>query len=258
MFQSQLRKVATDLQSDRNATHHNVSASQPDDDAYFARVLARTRNAESFLYNRVPHCASTVVNKVLNFTSKRLGNAFVFHTSGINQELRPTREKLEQYVEVIDGFREPWVFSRNLHFVNFTDYGRKNPVYVNFIRKPIDRFLSAYDSQRLESAHATESMNASRRQMSLSECVYSNASECTVEGAFQHGAVPYFCGQSELCMKPTQETLELAKQNVKTYYSVVGITDDLLGGFLALLEQTSPDDVPKSHCVSIGVDLKNH
>ena len=41
-------------------------------------------------------------------------------------------------------------------------------------------------------------------------------------------------------MKPTQETLELAKQNVETYYSVVGITDDLLGDFLALLEQTSP------------------
>ena len=97
-------------------------------------------------------------------------------------------------------------------------------------------------------------MNESRRQMSFSECVYSNASECTEKGVFQHGAVPYFCGQSELCMKPTRETLELAKQNVETYYSVVGITDDLLGGFLVLLEQTSPDDVPKSHCVSIAVD----
>ena len=39
-------------------------------------------------------------------------------------------------------------------------------------------------------------------------------------------------------MMASREALELAKQNVETYYSVVGITDDLLGG-LALLEQIS-------------------
>ena len=72
--------------------------------------------------------------------------------------------------------------------------------------------------------------------------------KCTEEaGAFQDGDALYV-------MMASQEALELAKQNVETYHSVVGITDDLLGGFLALLEQTSPDDVPKSHCVSIGVD----
>ena len=40
-------------------------------------------------------------------------------------------------------------------------------------------------------------------------------------------------------MMTAREALELAKQNVETYYSVVGITDDQLGG-LALLEQISP------------------
>ena len=40
-------------------------------------------------------------------------------------------------------------------------------------------------------------------------------------------------------MMASREALELAKQNVETYYSDVEITDDLLGG-LALLEQISP------------------
>ena len=78
-----------------------------------------------------------------------------------------------------------------------------------------------------------------RHSMTFDECVYSYHWECSAEYAFRVGSVPYFCGQAEVCIKPSKEAVQLAKRNVNKYYGVVALTEDIMNG-VALLEQTTP------------------
>lgn len=82
-------------------------------------------------------------------------------------------------------------------------------------------------------------MSESRRQLSFSSCVRGNYSECQTLETFQSGSIPYFCGQSKICMVPCQAALDKAIDNVNKYYGVVGLTEDFMHTF-ALFEQTSP------------------
>ena len=82
-------------------------------------------------------------------------------------------------------------------------------------------------------------MSNSRRRRSFKSCVREDYSECQTKHAFQLGAIPFFCGQSKICMVPCQAALDKAIDNVNKYYGVVGLTEDFMHTF-ALFEQTSP------------------
>ena len=38
--------------------------------------------------------------------------------------------------------------------------------------------------------------------------------------------IPFFCGSSKVCQKRGDEALEIAKQNVRNKYTIVGIMED--------------------------------
>lgn len=38
----------------------------------------------------------------------------------------------------------PVAYYKHMHFINFEDYGRINPIYVNLVRDPVERVISWY------------------------------------------------------------------------------------------------------------------
>ena len=194
----------------------------------------RARTATRVVYNRVPKCASTTALTVLRRLEEKHHRYKRLHSNIFHDE-HPRPERIDELLLELSALREPWIFDRHLHFVDFTAHNMSfTPLYINIIRKPLERFISEYYYLR---QGQREGMTNETRHMTFDECVLGNHSECLEKQAFQ--IIPYFCGQRDLCLTPSRQALELAKHNVIKHYSVVGLQEDLLHTF-ALMEQTSP------------------
>ena len=78
------------------------------------------------------------------------------------------------------------------------------------------------------------------RQLPFESCVMYSHTECQTLNAFQIGAVPYFCGQSDVCMTPCQAAVDKAIDNINKHYGVIGLIDHFMQS-IALFEQTLPN-----------------
>lgn len=107
-------------------------------------------------------------------------------------------------------------------------------MYINMVREPTARFVSDYYFRRFEHP---KPMSDETRNRTFDECVLQNFSECQVGEAFT--IIPYFCGQEDICLLPSAQSLEKAKSNVDKYYGPIGITEDLKPSY-ALFEKTMP------------------
>ena len=201
-------------------------------------IITRMQNATRIFYNRVPKCGSAFVLEVLK-TMKNSDKRFQsIHSTEYSLWRLRSETAMRQLMNEFDKYDTgggPWVFDRHLFFVDFTQYNRTNPLYINFVRKPIDGFFSQY--HYIRELHPPPEMALKRHSMTFEECVYSNHSECSMKTAFR--IVPFFCGHSEICVQPSRKALQLAMHNVNKFYGVVALNEDMLNG-LALLEQTTP------------------
>ncbi|KAJ6660203.1 hypothetical protein lerEdw1_018130 [Lerista edwardsae] len=83
-------------------------------------------------------------------------------------------------------------------------FGGDQPVYINIIRDPINRFLSNYFFRRFgdwrgEQNHMirTPSMRQEERYLDINVCILENYPECSNPRLFY--IIPYFCGQHPRC-----------------------------------------------------------
>ena len=205
----------------------------------WTELTAKMRSARRIIYNRVPKCGSKFWLAVMT-AAQRAFKRFHQYRSGIYKTFRPNATEMSQLLAEIDRFNRSkgWLFDRHLHFVDFTSYNRSNPLYINVVRKPVDRFLSKYYYRRRHPLNVTHLAKA-KYNMTFEQCVHTNHTECSAENAYKIGSILYFCGQAEICKTPSNEALNLAKRNVNKYYGVVALTEDTLNG-IALLEQTTP------------------
>ena len=201
----------------------------------YERLTQAMQNATKIIYNRVPKCGSSTMQVVMRRIARKIC-AFALKTSEIYDNERPNAKELQRLVERLKSARAPWLYDRHLHFIEFDRYNLSNVLYINVVRRPVDRFFSEYYFHRFE--HRKD-MSKTRRHRTFEDCVKKRYSECSKLSAFQKGSVPYFCGQSEFCMEPSQAAVDRAKANINKYYGVVGLTEDIMHTF-ALLEQTSP------------------
>ena len=73
--------------------------------------------------------------------------------------------------------------------------------------------------------------------MSIDECVINDHPECLRPWL---NIIPYFCGNSNLCMTRNETALHYAKLNVKNKYVAVGLVEDMESS-LRLFENLLPD-----------------
>ncbi|CAH1781952.1 unnamed protein product [Owenia fusiformis] len=100
-------------------------------------------NQNLLIYNRFPKSGSTTMNY---FLSQRNGSNFIFiHSNTYQRRLHSTQEILD-FIQSFQNLTttKKYLFDRHLHFVNFENFGYKQPIYLNLLREPLEQILSKY------------------------------------------------------------------------------------------------------------------
>uniref|UniRef100_A0A8C8IUN3 Uronyl 2-sulfotransferase n=1 Tax=Oncorhynchus tshawytscha TaxID=74940 RepID=A0A8C8IUN3_ONCTS len=194
------------------------------------------------VYNRVGKCGSRTVVILLRLLAER--HQFNLVSSDIHNKTRLTKHEQVDLMRNISNIPQPFLYTRHVHFLNFTRFRIEQPVYINIIRDPINRFLSNYFFRRFgdwrgEQNHLirTPGMKDDERYLDINVCILENYPECSNPRLFY--IIPYFCGQHPQCREPGVWALERAKQNVLENFLIVGILEEL-EDVLLLLERLLP------------------
>ncbi|XP_052789837.1 heparan sulfate 2-O-sulfotransferase 1-like [Mya arenaria] len=194
------------------------------------------------IYNRVPKTGSTSFagiayelcyrNKyhVLHVNISR--NA---HTMSIPDQMRFIQNITEWYE------KRPAIYHGHFYYINFQKLGYNDrlPVYINIIRKPLERLLSYYYFVRYgDNFRPHIKRRKMGNDMTFDDCVEQGHKDCDPVNLWLQ--IPFFCGHSYRCRQPgSRWALEQAKYNLINNYLLVGVTEEL-GDFIAMLEVMLP------------------
>ncbi|XP_071154448.1 heparan sulfate 2-O-sulfotransferase 1-like isoform X1 [Mytilus edulis] len=241
-----LERAVADIQGTDVAVGHPRHLSQASDQIlgqfeYKVELTGKTDEDLVIIYNRVPKTGSTSFAGIaydLCFRNK-------FHVLHVNTtkniHVLPLSDQV-RFVQNVTRWNsmKPAMYHGHLAFLDFSKFGvAKKPLYINIIRKPLDRLVSYYyfvrygddfrPSLRRRKAGNTETFD---------ECVAKGGNDCDPVHLWLQ--IPFFCGQDAECWNPGSSwALERAKYNILQNYLVVGVTEQL-GDFIAVIEATLP------------------
>lgn len=115
----------------------------------------------------------------------------------------------------------------------------RKPLYINIIRKPLDRLVSYYYFLRYGDDYRPHlSRHRKGENSTFDECVKKKKPDCDEKNIWLQ--VPFFCGQYAECFVPgSQWALDQAKTNLVREYFLVGMTEEL-SLFIEMLELSLP------------------
>lgn len=201
------------------------------------------------IYNRVPKTASTSFVGVAYDLCSR--NKFhVLHVNVSRNRYTLSLQDQLRFARNVTSWKEkkPAFYHGHLAFLNFDRLPGwrgggggevDNPVYINVIRRPLDRLVSYYYFLRYGDDFRPY---LKRKRMgdkaTFDECVLKGGQDCAPENLWLQ--IPFFCGHVSACWQPGNAwALEQAKRNLVSKYLVVGVTEEL-ESFVQLLEITLP------------------
>ncbi|KAK3735827.1 hypothetical protein QZH41_019925, partial [Actinostola sp. cb2023] len=197
------------------------------------------------IYNRVGKCGSRYLLNMMSNVAEGNGFRLVDYTDDRILDSRKRKLSMSeqmQFITYIDKqLAPPFIFHGHFHFVDFAKFGVAKPVYINLIRDPLERFISAYYYSRFgDGRNRSWSFKGTEKQknMSLDDCVLKNHSECFTPNKLLY-IIPYFCGQPSGCRVYWERSLAQAIENVKINYLVVGVLEDV-HNFIKVLEALLP------------------
>ncbi|KAG8227597.1 hypothetical protein J437_LFUL000697 [Ladona fulva] len=193
------------------------------------------------IYNRVPKTASTSFMGIAYDLCKQNG----FHVLHINVTgnmhvlTLANQAKFVLNVTQWDSMK-PALYHGHMAYVEFSRFGvSQRPIYINLIRKPLDRLVSYYYFLRFGDDFRPHLVRRKHgNKMSFDECVELKQPDCDPDNMWLQ--IPFFCGHAAGCWEVGNEwALAEAKQNLLRHYMLVGITEEL-PDFISLLESTLP------------------
>ncbi|KAK8377971.1 hypothetical protein O3P69_018705 [Scylla paramamosain] len=176
-----------------------------------------------------PKCASSTMQTVLRWCARRLG--FEHVSSEVYDERQLTGEGRRKLVKILTDFNassssssstssdssspssspssSSFSYDRHLYYIDFTAEGAKRqPVYINVVREPAERFISSFyyvrSKERLARLSAKGHLRARPSSYWLNrtveQCVMNRDAECSfLNGTKQETVITYFCGHHEAC-----------------------------------------------------------
>ncbi|KAH8286319.1 hypothetical protein KR054_006763, partial [Drosophila jambulina] len=221
-----------------------------------AAKLNNTPKAERdfIFYNRLEKTGSQSMTRLIN----RLGNRNGFPTfRNLVRPFKPvvhSEEDEQDLVEQLSKIVAPAVYVEHSNWVNFTKHESPRPIYINMVRHPIQKVISAYYYQRHPLIFAQSLMRNPNKRIeskqffdtTFNECVRKRMAPFCVfdshnpyNGDWRRFSL-HLCGNSEICTHFNSEvTMQITKMNVEREYAVVGSWEDT-NVTLAVLEAYIP------------------
>lgn len=192
-------------------------------------------------YNRVPKTGSTSFVGVIydlcfrnKFHTLHLNVSRNYHVMSLPDQMRLAQNMTRMRQKL------PAVYHGHLAYVAFERLGlQKRPLYINIVRKPLDRLVSYYYFLRFGDTFRPylRRMKQGDKE-TFDECVQRGNPDCQPEKLWLQ--IPFFCGHAPQCWSPGNKwALEQAKRNLVDKYLLVGITEEI-GDFITILEATVP------------------
>ncbi|CAM1295127.1 Uncharacterised protein g1199 [Pycnogonum litorale] len=216
-------------------------------DAIGIPATKRTVGDVRFLmYNRIPKCGSTTFIMLLKRLNRR--NGYHHFSSDVYHRRRLSIGEQELFVRQVKNMEKPLSVDRHIFFVNFTKFNETLPIYMNIVRDPVDRLISRFYYLRahlLKRANKDPKLrpNQSWLNLTFDECIKSSMEECQMRPGMvmMHMLmIPFFCGHDRMCSQVGNRwAYETAKNNIKRYFPVVGVLEDI-EKTLAVLENYVP------------------
>lgn len=115
----------------------------------------------------------------------------------------------------------------------------QKPLYINLVRKPLDRLVSYYYFLRYGDDYRPHLVrHRAGDTMSFDDCVKLKRPDCDPKNMWLQ--IPFFCGHAAECFEQGSEwALNQAKRNLVNEFFLVGVTEEM-NDFIALLELALP------------------
>lgn len=202
--------------------------------------LERYENNLLILYNRIPKTGSTSFMSVLYdlHVQNRINLAFVNVSSQSHRFTFLDQYKFAKNISFWNA-RKPAIYHGHFPFLDFTQFNLPQPMYINIIRKPLDRLVSHYYFLRYGDTFRPKKIRVHQGdKRTFDECVQQKGSACDSKKLWIQ--IPYFCGSDADCWKPgNKRALQKAKANVMNHYFLVGVTEEI-EKFVELMERSVP------------------
>eukprot|EP00095_Tigriopus_kingsejongensis_P001647 maker-scaffold801_size95070-snap-gene-0.18 protein:Tk01647 transcript:maker-scaffold801_size95070-snap-gene-0.18-mRNA-1 annotation:"heparin sulfate o-sulfotransferase-like" len=194
------------------------------------------------IYNRIPKTASTTLMHLPYELCQPLG----YHVLLLNITRPPHLLTLQDRVFFARNItqwraKRPALYHGHFGFIDFDLMGLSGPapIYINMIRRPLDRLVSYYYFLRYgDDFRVNKIRSRMGDKMTFDECVERRLGDCDPKKLWLQ--IPWFCGHFKQCWEPGNRwALEQAKFNLVHKYFLVGVTEEL-ETFIELLEMTLP------------------
>ncbi|CAH1798040.1 unnamed protein product [Owenia fusiformis] len=203
------------------------------------------RDKALIIYSEMPKCGSGTFVRILSDVckySKHYRTKYTWPTPS-PVELQSVESKQKYVSSKILPLR-PYIFMGHLSFLDFIELGNKQPLYIDIVRDPVERWISLYYYKRVSPFHIKR-LNLTRKErnrtmdncmkiwISLTGCLGRSikaTADCLKTKPYMGckdekivSSYPtWFSGQY---INSSLMSLQRAKTNIEKYYTFIGITE---------------------------------
>ncbi|CAH1786173.1 unnamed protein product [Owenia fusiformis] len=207
---------------------------------YLPGYIPEDRDEELIVYSELGKCGSGTLVSIIT-SACRLTKRYTTRYFWPIPDLEPSDERHKYIKTHILSQRKPFIFMGHLRFVDFTEFGYKQPIYIDWIRDPVERLISLYNYERRET-NVTNGLIKEEMERPLDECIqiWINETGCrdaadlptclrsrAHKGCTSKGIEPvYSQAYSGRPYNKSKEVLiNMAKSNIERYYIFIGLNE---------------------------------
>ncbi|PNF18543.1 hypothetical protein B7P43_G08508 [Cryptotermes secundus] len=150
--------------------------------------------------------------------------------------LHHEEELVEEVTRKVRDEAVPVTFDRHVYFLNFSQFDRQSPTYINLVRDPVDKAASRFYYARATPNPRNPDLRGAPTfkpkkfgAQSFDECVHSGDPQCTFKtGKIYDLSIPYFCGHHGWCIKCLRVPTDQLENVVNEICSDDDIGDEIM------------------------------